>query len=422
MKRNILIEAVLLSALSIALGGCGKIPSDARADGDTGPLPAAVEADFNPDNFKLDHPEQFPLTAAIEHVAAPELNVTGLVSADKSREVSVPSLASGKVLEVNARLGDEVRKGQVLFTVRSTDIASARSDYLKAMKNQQSDVENLQLAERSQQISENVEATDRSQLERMKTLFDKGAKAKVDVETAQLTENSAIANLESAKTAVVNARIAVEIAQTDVETTSERLQLLEADADRSTGVVEVRAPVSGVITDQNITAAAGVQALTPPTPFTISDLSHVWVVCDVYENDLAKVHLGEYADIRLNAYPDRILKARIDNILPVLDPNIHTVKVRLELENPGLLRVGMFVTATFHDLQQEKRATVPATAVLHLHDREWVYMPAGNGGFRRVEVTAGNTLPDNMVEITSGVKPGDRVVANALVLQDTVEK
>ena len=143
--------------------------------------------------------------------------------------------------------------------------------------------------------------------------------------------------------------------------------------------MEVYAPVSGVITDQQITNSSGVQALTPPNPFTISDLSHVWIICDVYENNLAQVHIGEYADIHLNAYPDRVLKGRISNILPILDPNIRTAKVRLEVENPGLMRLGMFVTATFHGETTEKHATVPATAILHLHDRDWVYTPIGSG-------------------------------------------
>ena len=186
--------------------------------------------------------------------------------------------------------------------------------------------------------------------------------------------------------------------------------------------MEVFAPVSGVITDQQITNQSGVQALTPPNPFTISDLSHVWIICDVYENNMAQVHIGEYADIHLNAYPDRVLKARISNILPVMDPNIRTAKVRLEVENPGLMRLGMFVTATFHGQTMEKRATVPATAILHLHDREWVYTPLGNGAFRRQEVAAGSMLPDNLQEVISGLKPGDQVVANALVFQNTVEQ
>jgi cobalt-zinc-cadmium efflux system membrane fusion protein len=198
--------------------------------------------------------------------------------------------------------------------------------------------------------------------------------------------------------------------------------VLGADPDHPTGIVEVFAPVSGTITDQQITGQSGVQALTPPNPFTISDLSHVWIICDVYENNIAQVHIGEYADIHLVAYPNRVLKARISNILPIVDPNIRTEKVRLEVDNPGLMRINNFVTATFHGETAERRATVPSTAILHLHDREWVYTPVQNGHFRRVEVVAGSMLPDNMQEIVSGIKPGAQVVSNALVFQNTVEQ
>jgi cobalt-zinc-cadmium efflux system membrane fusion protein len=137
---------------------------------------------------------------------------------------------------------------------------------------------------------------------------------------------------------------------------------------------------------------------------------------------MANVRLGEYADIHLNAYPGRVFVARVSNIGPTLDPNIRTAKVRLEVDNPGLLRLGMFVTAAFHSQQKETRALVPASAVLHLHDRDWVYVPAGGNTFRRVEVTGGKSVPPNMEEIASGIAPGDRVVSNALVLENTAEQ
>jgi cobalt-zinc-cadmium efflux system membrane fusion protein len=116
------------------------------------------------------------------------------------------------------------------------------------------------------------------------------------------------------------------------------------------------------------------------------------------------------------------LKGRISNILPIIDPNIRTAKVRLQVENPGLMRIGMFVTATFHGETLQKHATVPATAILHLHDREWVYAPLGNGHFRRQEVAAGDMLPGNMQEVVRGLDAGAQVIANALVFQSTVEQ
>ena len=378
MNRLCLMTAALCLSLVSFATGCGR--KVAASDTDTGPKPAAVEPDMDTNNFQVEHPERFPLATAGEHTAAPELNVTGVVSPDVSRQVPVPSLATGRVVEINARLGDEVKKGQLLFKVSSTDIAGAYSDYRKAVKNEQ---------------------LSRIQLDRAKILYEHGAIPKSALETAQTTDDNAMV---------------------DVETATEHLRLLGSDPDHPSGIVEVFAPVSGVITDQQITNSSGVQALTAPNPFTISDISHVWIVCDVYENNIAQVHPGEYAEIRLNAYPGRVLKARISTILPIIDPNLRTAKVRLEVENPGLMRLGMFVTATFRSLSAEKYASLPATAILHLHDREWVYAPAGNGRFRRLEVTAGDMLPGNLQEVRSGLKPGDQVISNALVFQNTVEQ
>jgi cobalt-zinc-cadmium efflux system membrane fusion protein len=208
-----------------------------------------------------------------------------------------------------------------------------------------------------------------------------------------------------------------------VETAAQHLRVLGVDMSQPTAVVDIFAPASGVIVEQNVTAAAGVKTLdSSPNLFTIADLSQVWILCDVYENQLPNVRIGEFADIRLNAYPGRVLKGRISNIGPILDPNIRTAKVRLELPNPGILRLGMFVTATFHGQQIESRAVVPASAVLHLHDRDWVYVPAGKNTFRRVEVVGGKMLAPDMQEIVSGIRPGERVVSNALVLENTSEQ
>jgi membrane fusion protein, heavy metal efflux system len=365
----------LCLALSLLAGCNGKPDPSAEA-----PPKVTVEPDLDANNFKVAHPEQFPLVTAVEHKAMPALNVTGVVQPDIARAVPVVSIATGRVVEIKARLGDTVEKGQLLLRVRSSDVSGAYQTYLKA---------------------ENDERLARIQLERAQTLYDKGAIAKSALEQADATETDAKADLNAAL---------------------EQLHLLGIDKDHPSGIVDITAPISGVITDQQVTNSSGVQGLSGPNPFTISDLSFVWIVCDVYENDLDAVHVGEFADLRLNAYPNQVLKGRIDNILPILDPNIRTAKVRLEVKNPGMMRIGMFATATFYGKKAEANSAIPTTAVLHLHDREWVYMPLGTGHFKRVEVVTGNTLPDKLQEIVSGIKPGDQVVSNALDLQNTVEQ
>jgi cobalt-zinc-cadmium efflux system membrane fusion protein len=378
---RLMVKAGIVLACGVILASCS-----AHGNTDTGgagaPPPAVVDRDGDAGTVRVDHPEQFPLATATSRDAAPELSVTGVVSPDVSRAVPVISLTSGRVVDVRARLGDRVQKGQLLLRIHSADASGAFSDYRKA-------------------VVDRVLA--QSQLDRATALFERGAIAKKDLEVAQDASDKA---------------------QVDVENAAQRLQVLGMDAQRApTAIVDVVAPVSGVITEQNVINAGGVKSLdNSPNLFTISDLSRVWIVCDVYENDLPTVRVGDAANIHLAAYPDRVLTGRISNIGAVLDPAIRTAKVRIEVANPGLLRVGMFVTATFQGQTKQTRAVVPASAILHLHDREWVYVPAAPGRFRRVEVTAGDTLPGNLQEVVSGLQPGQQVVSNALVLQNTVEQ
>ena len=375
MQREKSMAAACFLALMLVLSGCST-HADPSAEA---PPPAHVEHEPDLNIVKVDHPEQFALVSAAQEMARSQLQVTGAISPDVSRNVPVVSIATGRVVEIHARLGDLVQKGQVLMRVQSSDVSTAFSDYRKAVAD---------------------EVLAKTQLDRAKDLYDHGAIALNDLQVAQDTEAKA---------------------QVDVETTSEHLRLLGGDQNHPTSFVDISAPVSGIITDQQVTTAGGVQGLGSNL-FTISDLSHVWVLCDVFENDLSKVRLGETADIRLNAYPDRVYKGVIGNIGAILDPAIRTAKVRIEVENPGVMRVGMFVTATFYGMNQESHAVVPASAILHLHDRDWVFVPSGQNQFTRTEVQAGEMLPNKMQEIVAGLRPGQQVVNDALALENTVEQ
>lgn len=378
MKLALPCAALLCAIQFLAVGCGGKVEANLKSEE---PPPAVVEHVQDVNVLKVDHPEQFPVVPAGTYDAAPELEVTGTVSPDVSRSIPVISLASGRVVDIRARLGDTVSKGQLLMRVQSADVSQAFSDYRSAVAD---------------------EALARTQLSRSKLLYDRGAVAQKDLEVAEDSEAKAKITVENAL---------------------ERLRVLGADVNDPSSIIDIKAPSSGVITEQNVTAAAGVKTLdNSPNLFTISDLSQIWVICDVYENVLPFVHVGEYADIRLNAYPKLALKGRVANIGPILDPSLRTAKVRLELANPGMLRLGMFVTATFHGMSKEVHAMAPASAILHLHDRDWVYIPAAGGQFQRVEIVSGKMLPNNMQEIISGIQPGQPLVTNALVFANTVEQ
>jgi cobalt-zinc-cadmium efflux system membrane fusion protein len=379
MKRTSLAVGLMFVGIPsfLVLNGCNKAQADPKEEAP--PASTVVKVD-DVNLFSVEHPEQFPFVTATEHPSTSELTVTGAVSPDVSRAVPVVSLATGRVTAIHARLGDTVNAGQLLLSVRSDDVAGGFSDYRKAVRD---------------------EVLAKTQLDRAKDLYEHGALAQADLQVAEDTEDKA---------------------KIDVETTEEHLRLLGNDPTKPKGEVEVYAPVSGVITDQQVTNAAGVQGLGS-TPFTISDLSSVWVICDVYENDLATVHMGDPAEIRLNAYPDKVLRGRVSNIGATLDPQIRTGKVRIEVENPGMImRLGMFVTATFRGQTTQMHTVVPASAILHIHDRDYVYTPAPDNKFHRIEVVSGDELPNNMQEVKSGLKPGQQVVQNALVLERTIDR
>jgi membrane fusion protein, heavy metal efflux system len=336
----------------------------------------------NAGKVTVDRPGDFPVVAA-ESISAPDqLDVTGTVNPDISREIPVISLASGRVVDINARLDDKVKKGQLLLKVESPDITNAFDTYLKAS---------------------NDEHLATLALNRAKDLFAHGAIPQAQVEQAQDAEDDAKADLTAAE---------------------RQLATLGVNKEHPSDIVNVYAPVSGVIVAQNVTnaAATGVTYSGSSTAFTIADLSEVWILCNVYENDLSKVHLGQTAQIHLNAYQDKTLTGRISDIGPVLDPNQRTAVVRIQVPNPGnLLRLGMFVTATFFSRDSHVHAVVPATAILHLHDRDWVFVPTGGKQFQRVEVTGGDMQAGGKQEILSGISPGQQVVGNVLALEETLE-
>ena len=329
---------------------------------------------LDPDVFTADHPELFKTAKAELRPLPTQVTANGVVSPDVNRTIHVTSLGAGRVVDLKVKLGDTVKKGQTLLVISSPDLAAAFADYEKAKAD---------------------EALSHKALDRSQMLYDRGAIAAKDLEVAQGSEDKA---------------------KVDLETADHRLRILGADPTKPSPLLELKAPIDGTIVEQNVAGAEGIKSLdNSPNLFTIANLGQVWLVCDVFENDLGEVHVGDAADIRLNAFPDHVLKGKVADISRVLDPNTRSAKVRIVLPNPdGSLRTGMFAVATFRSRKTTDRVVVPATAIMRLHDKDWVFRREGANQFRKIAITADGLAPDGMQEVREGVKPGDELVINAL--------
>ena len=372
------IGPMVVLAAAAGLAGCGE-----KVSAVSNVAPAVqVEQAPDPNLITVDKPERFQVATAATRAEVSELLANGSVTPDVSRTVPVNALTSGRVVEVRARLGDDVKQGQLLLTINSSDMSQAFSD----LKKFQAD-----------------EALAKTQSERADLLFSKGALAKKDLEVAQAAHTKA---------------------KVDTQTALDRIRILGGDPDRPSSLIEVKAPIAGTIIEQNVTPSAGVKSLdNSPNLFTIADLSQVWVVCDIYENDLGQVHVGDRAQIELNAFPGRKFSGRVSNIGKLLDPTTRSAKVRIELANgAGMLRSNMFATVHFVSQGSQMRTVVPSSAVLRLQDRDWVFVKIGGAQFRRTEVHAGAVNSDGSEQVMSGLRAGQQVAQDALLFDRESKK
>ena len=338
------------------------------------------EITLDPNLYTVEHPELFQLAPVGTRNLPTVLHANGSVTPDVNSTIHVTSQGSGRVVALNVRLGDFVKKGKVLLSIHSADLSAAFSDYQKAAAD---------------------ERLAKKELDRTQLLYSHGALAEKDFQQAQDTEEKALVDLQNAE---------------------QRVRILGGDPAHPGALIELRAPISGTIVEQNISGFEGIKSLdNSPNLFTIADLTQVWVLCDVYENDLGEVHLGDTAEIRLNAYPDKTYHGRVADISRVLDPNTRSAKVRIVLANSdGSLRPGMFAAVTFRSRHMQSRIVVPASAVIRLQDKDWVFRKDGGQQFRRVEVHTAGEESDQMQQIRDGVKPGEQIVANALEFSSAV--
>ena len=357
--------------MMIALVSCGQNESGKEGAG------SASEAVSNENIFEISNPELYPASPAESQLVSDVLEVNGSLSPIVNRTVGVGALAGGRVTDVYARLGDSVTQGQLLVKLNSPDLANA----IALLKQARADED---LAEKA--------------YERNKFLYDHGViVAKKDL---QVSENN-----------LTHAKVNTENALTQVK-------LLNADPKNPSPYIELRSPINGLVIEQNVTPGGTAKSVdAAPNLFTIADLSKIWLLCDVYENNLSQVKVGDFAQIHVNAFPDQQFQGRVSNIFGLLDPLTRSTKVRIELENEdGNLKPGMFATALFISQNKTPKVSLPSTAVFRLHDKDWVFSPLGGNRFIRIQIETGETNTDGTIQIDDGIQAGEMIVNNALQL------
>src|SRR6266581_2680433 len=389
-RRGTLIRACLfgLGALGlIALGAAGATVALRRTEGTRTPAatiaavptpapaePAGdVEVVLSPEALARAGIKTAPITAISAGAA---VTVPGSVMANAYREVKVTPIAAGIVTKVHVELGAGVRRGAPLVTLFSAELAESQTKYMS--------------------MSALFEA-DHKKLERTQKLVEIGAASRQDLEEI---------------TAVHEAHA------TEVEAARQRLQLLGLSAEQVrtltspsqvVSTVVVPAPIAGVITSRSVNLgqviAMGQELLS------VTDLSEVWVVGDLYEQDFKTVTVGSEATITTSAYPGLMLRGRVSYIDPRVDPQTRTAKARIEVPNSdGRLRLGMFVAVSF-TTPGGSALVVPRSAVQAIGDRRVGFVPAesGDGKFIQRQVRLGSPIGDNYT-VLSGLKPGETVV------------
>jgi cobalt-zinc-cadmium efflux system membrane fusion protein len=300
------------------------------------------------------------------------LEIPARISADPSHVVRIFPPASGRILALRVLPGQEIKKGDVIATLQSSDIASARADYEKAK------IEVLR--------------ADRA-LTRGKLLLQHEVLSQSDYEDLEASDNTAHSELERAR---------------------QRIHELGFSEDSNFDDVALRAPISGVVLDIGSAAGEMQRSLDNATPIaTIANIDSIWIVGDVFERDLASVKLDREVEIRVPAYPDLTLKGRVTNIGDALDPSTHTLKLRVVLPNPKhTLKADMFATIRVPGAARNA-VILPSTAVIHEGDKTSVFIQNASGKYDQRPVTIGRSFdsgPVKNIEVLSGINDGDKVV------------
>jgi cobalt-zinc-cadmium efflux system membrane fusion protein len=377
MRLTLILSGGLIA---LAITGCQKGGGEAAA---AAPDAAGVAAKAAITN----QVEKEPAMLANIHVEAVrfesgrrQLTGTGKVQFNEDRTARILAPLPGQALDLQVRVGDPIEKDQLLFSIKSREVASLVSDYLESQRD-------LDLAQKTYNMN--------------KDLFEHQAASRISFQQAE-------SDLAKANTHVARGEEALRVLGIDPK---------EAVKDGLRSLVPVRSPMAGTLIERNLTAGQFVQADSTAL-LTIADLSTVWVLVDVFERDIHLIRVGQKVQVVAAAYPDRRFTASVERISDKVDPDSRTLKVRLLVSNPNvLLKPEMFITASLELSDGGAAISVPAGAVFTEDGKSYVFAAINDRRFERRLIVA---APDaeGRLRVTSGLHAGDRVVTDGAMLLD----
>lgn len=300
------------------------------------------------------------------------IKFNGIVDYNTDKVANIFPLVSGNIQDIRVMPGDYVHAGQLLGTIKSPEVANYNAALITAETN----------------VRLNAKL-----LDQQKELFKSGLASQIDITTAEVSYEQAVA-----------AKVAAE-------------KILAINGNNKNGEFEVKSPVDGFIVQKNVTNDMAVRADNGGNMFTISDLKDVWVQANVYESNINSVHEGDPAEVTTITYPDKVFKGKVGKLMNVLDPTTKVMKMRVVLDNPGYaLKPQMFATIAISNSVNKQATAISSGALIFDNSQYYVIIIKGKNNIeiRPVEVITTN---GKTAYIKSGLKPGDRVIgADALLM------
>ncbi len=309
--------------------------------------------------------------------AVSRLSLTGMVAPDENKMARIFPLVSGVSQDVHVQLGDQVKKGQTLAVIRSTEVAG----YTKDMVSAEADLRSAKRA-----------------LQSAKDLYQSGLSSEKDLEQAQSDQDKASAEYKRAGAVMA------------INRTGSR-------------GYEITSPINGYIIEKNLTDHMQIREDNAEHLFTVADLSTVYILINIYESDISKVKNGSEVKITTLSYPDKVFKGKIDKVYSMIDPENKVMRARVKIDNPGdLLKPQMFAKVSVADLSGDTMPSVPAASIIFDHDGSFVLIKDGSSKVHIQPVKVAKTVEDTAY-VSEGLKAGDVVISSRqLFLYESLKK